>query len=85
LSLVPAKSVIEVGCGLGTWAAEFMANGVEDVFGIDGAYVERSQLRIPQNRFIAHDLVKPLQLERTFDLRYALKLLNTFQRALRMG
>jgi SAM-dependent methyltransferase len=73
LSLLPIKSVIDVGCGVGPWAAEFMANGVADVWGVDGDYVDRSQLRIPPDRFLARDLTKSLQLGRTFELAVCLE------------
>ena len=53
LSLLAVKSAVDIGCGVGPWAAEFMANGVTDVWGVDGAYVDRSQLRIPPDRFLA--------------------------------
>jgi len=73
LSLLPAKSVVDVGCGVGPWAAEFLANGVPDVWGVDGDYVNRSQLRIPPDRFLARDLTKSLRLDRTFDLAVCLE------------
>jgi len=73
LSLLPTKSVIDIGCGLGAWAAEFSANGVPDVLGVDGDYVDRSQLRIPPDRFFAHDLTEPLQFDRRFDLAVCLE------------
>jgi SAM-dependent methyltransferase len=73
LSLVPAKSVVDVGCGVGPWAASFLANGVSDVWGVDGDYVQSSQLLIPVERFIARDLRKPLLLDRHFDLAVSLE------------
>src|SRR5215472_11510959 len=73
LSLLPVKSVVDVGCGVGPWAAEFLANGVQNVWGIDGDYVDRSQLRIPPDRFVAWDLTRPLQFNRTFDLALCLE------------
>jgi SAM-dependent methyltransferase len=73
LSLLKAKSVVDVGCGIGTWSAEFEAQGASDVIGVDGAYVDRSQLLIPQERFFSHDLIKPLRLGRTFDLALCLE------------
>ena len=30
------KSVVDVGCGMGTWAGAFLRRGVEDVIGVDG-------------------------------------------------
>ena len=65
-SVVPAvvewlrpATVIDVGCGEGAWAAEFAAAGCA-VTGVDGGHVERSRLRIPADRFHAHDLERPL-------------------------
>jgi SAM-dependent methyltransferase len=68
LSLMRVGSVVDVGCGVGPWAAEFMANGVSEALGVDGDYVSREQLRIPSDRFVPRDLTKPLSLGRTFDL-----------------
>lgn len=73
LSLLPVNSVIDVGCGVGPWAAEFLANGVPDVWGVDGGYVDRSQLRIPPERFLARDLTRSLQFDRIFDLAVCLE------------
>ena len=73
LSLLPVKSAVDIGCGVGPWAAEFLANGVPDVWGVDGDYVDRSQLRIPPDRFLARDLTKSLQFDRTFDLAVCLE------------
>jgi SAM-dependent methyltransferase len=73
LSLFPVRSVVDVGCGVGPWAAEFISRGVSDVWGIDGDYVKPSQLRIPLERFAVHDLTKPISLGRTFDLAVCLE------------
>lgn len=50
------KSVVDVGCGVATWAAVFKAHGVPHVVGIDGEYVPREQLRIDEGSFRAMDL-----------------------------
>jgi SAM-dependent methyltransferase len=73
LSLLSVKSVIDVGCGVGPWAAEFMRQGISDVWGVDGDYVDRRQLRIPETRFLARDLFKPVRLQRSFDLAVSLE------------
>ena len=73
LSLLPVRSVIDVGCGVGPWAAAFLANAVPDVWGIDGDYVDRSQLQIPPDRFLARDLTKSVRFDRTFDLAVCLE------------
>jgi SAM-dependent methyltransferase len=73
LELVEPRSVVDVGCGVGTWLAAFAEHGLADFVGVDGHYVERSQLAIPPDCFIAHDLTKPLDLGRTFDLALSLE------------
>lgn len=73
LRLLSPRSVVDVGCGVGTWAAEFGAEGVEDVWGVDGAHVPLDQLRIPRTHFLARDLTKPLRFDRTFDLAVCLE------------
>lgn len=73
LSFLHVESVIDVGCGVGPWAAEFLARDVADVWGVDGDYVDRSQLRIPEDRFLPRDLMKPIRFDRTFDLAVCLE------------
>lgn len=70
---VGPRSVVDVGCGVGTWLDVFRASGVEDVFGVEGSWVDPSALVIPRARFLAHDLRRPLELGRTFDLALSLE------------
>lgn len=67
------SSVVDVGCGTGSWLAVFRDRGIEDVLGIDGSYVDRSQLEIPVDRFLPRDLREPLHLDRTFGLAISLE------------
>ncbi len=62
------KSVLDVGCGAGAWLRVHQDLGVSDIQGIDGDYVERRLLVIPEARFTAGDIVQPLRLGRRFDL-----------------
>jgi len=73
LERVTASSVVDVGCGTGPWLAVLLALGVDEVLGIDGPYVDQSQLRIPRGSFLARDLEEPLGLERRFDLAISLE------------
>ena len=73
IELVAPHSVVDVGCGLGTWLAEFKAAGIDDLLGIDGDYIDRQQLVIGQEQFLPHDLTAPLELERHFDLAVCLE------------
>jgi SAM-dependent methyltransferase len=70
---IQPKSVIDVGCGLGTWLSVFQAHGVEDVWGIDCDYVDQNLLEIPKERFLTFDLKSPFRLNREFDLVVSLE------------
>ncbi len=67
LALVPARSVVDVGCGSGTWAKAYADAGCS-VLGIDGDIVRTEQLLIPVDSFQRANLAQPLQLNRTFEL-----------------
>lgn len=66
--LVSPRSVVDLGCGVATWLAVARELGVADVFGVDGEYVDRAQLSIPPECFMAADLSLPLRVGRKFDL-----------------
>jgi SAM-dependent methyltransferase len=73
LEFIRPQSVIDVGCGTGAWLAVFREQGIEDVLGIDGDYVDRNSLLVPEALFQAHDLVRPLEIGRKFDLVVSLE------------
>lgn len=67
------KSVIDVGCGTGAWLYWFERYGIQDYVGVDGEYVVRSNLMISEEKFVEHDLTRPLMFDRTFDLAICLE------------
>lgn len=72
--LVQPRSVVDLGCGVGNMLGVLHDHyGVHDVLGVDGDYVDRSMLRIPQDKFLPHDLSLPLALDRRFDLAITLE------------
>jgi SAM-dependent methyltransferase len=73
--LIGTKSLIDVGCGIGTWLKVAKDLGVSDILGVDGDYVDRKVLSkyIDEDNFLARDLTKPLELYRTFDLALCLE------------
>lgn len=73
LEFVQPGSVCDVGCGDGTWLSVFQENGVAEICGTDGDYVDRQMLKIPQDKFIPSDLSRPFRLDRTFDLVMSLE------------
>lgn len=68
LRFVNPKSVLDVGCGTGFFLRSFMDMGVIDILGLDGDYVPRDMLRIPEEQFIVHDLESEFVLDRRYDL-----------------
>jgi SAM-dependent methyltransferase len=68
LDFVQPKSVVDIGCGPGVWLSVFREHGVEDIWGVDGEYLDKKLLRIPPERFTTFDLTGPVQFDRTFDL-----------------
>ncbi len=73
LELAQVRSVIDVGCGTGEWLSVFQENGVEDVWGVDGAYVNKDKLKIRAESFIPTDLEQPFRMDRKFDLVVSLE------------
>ena len=73
LKLIEPGSVIDVGCGLGSWLSIFQKHHISDILGVDGDFISRRSLLIPEKSFLAHDLTSPLELERKFDLVLSLE------------
>lgn len=73
LELIKPRSVIDVGCGIGTWASVFLDYGLTDVLGIDGSWVKQESMMIPAENFRANDLTDPSPLDKRFDLAISLE------------
>lgn len=71
--LVKPASVIDVGCGTGTWLKVAQDLGISDILGVDGDYVDRRLLKMDTSYFKEADLEKPFQLQRKFDLAICLE------------
>jgi SAM-dependent methyltransferase len=68
MSLIQPASVVDIGCGTGAWLSVFHKRGVGRIRGIDGDYVDRKSLLIPEDRFLGRDITRPLDLGERFDL-----------------
>ncbi len=66
-------SVLDLGSGRGVWLDEWRKTGVEDVLAVDGEYVNRDQLAVSQENFMAADLTVPVFTNRRFDLAQSLE------------
>lgn len=42
LPVYEPSSVVDVGCGLGSWLSIFKECGVSEIMGLDGAYVQKN-------------------------------------------
>jgi SAM-dependent methyltransferase len=73
LEKFPIRSVIDIGCGVGPWLRTFTEHGIHDVIGLDGDYIKREALEIPQDRFQATDLTSDFQITRRYDLACSLE------------
>ncbi len=72
-AIVRPISVVDVGCGIGAWLSEWRNQGVTDVLGIDGDWVDRGLLQIPSEQFAPHDLSVPFETVRSYDLVMSLE------------
>jgi len=60
MDMIPARSVVDVGCGVGNWLSVFAQHGVEKIVGLDGSYINRDRLAIDASCFVTCDLNQPL-------------------------
>jgi SAM-dependent methyltransferase len=67
MRLIKPSSVVDVGCGVGSWLDEFQKQGVSKILGID-FLVQESSLRIPKENFLRHDLQEPISVRERFDV-----------------
>jgi SAM-dependent methyltransferase len=79
--LVSPRSVVDVGCGVGTWLSEFRDHGAARILGMDGDYVDPSSLLIPRGCFRAVDLNHPASIAETFDLAVCLEVAEHLPKA----
>jgi len=70
IELLRPNSVIDVGCGIGTFLHVFKQHHVVDVLGVDGDWVDRGLLSkyLAPAEFVERDLETPLNVGRRFDL-----------------
>lgn len=75
IKIVNPKSVVDIGCGLGTFLKVFKSHGVNEVLGVDGPWVNKELLykNIAPNEFFESDLEKEIKLDKTYDLVISLE------------
>jgi SAM-dependent methyltransferase len=65
---IKPRSVVDIGCGIGTWLKVWEKFDVNDVLGVDGDYINRDRLLISEEKFIAANLEHGFNCSRKFDL-----------------
>jgi SAM-dependent methyltransferase len=73
MKMIKPSSVLDVGCGTGTWLKVFDENGITDYLGLDGDHIKSESLNFPAGKFIFQDLTKTWSLNRKFDLVISLE------------
>jgi SAM-dependent methyltransferase len=75
VKLLKPNSVVDVGCGLGTFLSVFKQEGVKEVLGIDGSWVDKNLLKknLELNEFKEMDLEKEIVLDKKYDLVLSLE------------
>jgi hypothetical protein len=68
LKYIKPASVIDVGCGVGTWLSVWKEQGITDIQGVDGTYVDLKNLLIEEDKFIKADLDNGFKTNRRYDL-----------------
>lgn len=66
-------SVLDLGCGRGTWLKAVLEMGATNILGVDGVPVGEDDLLFPKKDFLLHDLREPLRLSHRFDMALCLE------------
>ena len=62
------SSLLDVGCGTGTWLRAALDLGVAGVFGVDGVDVMPEKFHAPKSAYRQIDFTQPFDLGRRFDV-----------------
>jgi len=73
VDLIAPKSVVDFGCGDGSWLSVFREHGASRVLGFDGEWVDERLLRIPPSDFRRAKLDRPIAADGRFDLAMSLE------------
>ncbi|MCK5137865.1 MAG: methyltransferase domain-containing protein [Bacteroidales bacterium] len=68
LEEIKPRSIIDIGCGIGTWLKAWKEIGIDDYLGIDGDYIDMNDILIEKENFIPLDLNSDFDINRKFDL-----------------
>lgn len=72
-------SILDVGCGLGTWLQVALQHGANKVAGIEGKWISPEKLLIDKALVHTQDLNNAFDLQRRFDLTISLEVAEHLQ------
>lgn len=75
-NLIKPHSVIDFGCGTGSWLKIAKQLGAKKILGIDGVHVNKEMLCINEGEFLQHNLTLPLTIEGRYDLAMCLEVVE---------
>jgi SAM-dependent methyltransferase len=73
LELFNPKSIVDFGCGTGEFLKVFLERGIKKILGIDGPWLNKKELRIPEKYFKGQDLRRKINFQEKFDLAISLE------------
>lgn len=75
ISLINPKSVVDIGCGVGTFLHIFKEHGITDLKGLDGEWVNMNLLEkyLSANEFSKENLSEFVDVKRKYDLAICLE------------
>jgi SAM-dependent methyltransferase len=62
------NSLLDIGCGTGTWLRAAVELGISNVAGVDGVRAPEGSLFVAEDKIALFDLTAPLKLNRRFDV-----------------
>ena len=68
IDLFNPQSILDIGCGLGAFLKVFIDNGITDVQGIEGSWLDESKLLVNKDRILTTDIEDGFDLQRKFDI-----------------
>lgn len=83
IKVIHPKSVVDVGCGTGTFLRTFEKEGITDIMGLDGEWVNKEIIskNISLDKFQEVDLEKEIDINRKYDLALCLEVLEHIDNA----
>jgi SAM-dependent methyltransferase len=67
------QSLLDIGCGIGTWLKAAQEAGIADVFGVDGIAIAPQNFLVSKTFFKQQDFTQPWSLGRRFDAALCLE------------